>query len=275
MEVPNWVWDELRFRTTGSTGLLIALAIFRHGGGRNAEAFPREGIEHRARVRTTLNSLAKMAGVAIRSAEEAVKELKGLGMLDVSTPDAKDRVRSFSMPYALPAPADSAEGGAAEELAPANVADELAAAHAEPADSAGGAGSSRARANGGGGGVSLPSSQPLVHEDPITTTTGHEVPRAQILRALRALGVSSVPGILNEFGIENVYGALRVVHDEMSGVVVANPAGLLVATLKAWRVFEVPEDATFLEDLTEPGRLRDRLRDKKWESPYERLNLRS
>ena len=65
MEVPNWVWDELRFRTTGSTGLLIALAIFRHGGGRNAEAFPREGIKHRARVRTTLNSLAKMAGVEV------------------------------------------------------------------------------------------------------------------------------------------------------------------------------------------------------------------
>lgn len=274
MFVPDYVWDELRVRTTGDSGLLIALAIFRHGGGRNAEAYPREGIEHRARVRATLTQLKAMAGVSIRSCGDAVKELKELGMLEESKPQVRNGPRSFSMPYALPPSAEFAASAESGEPAPANFADEVRASRAEHANSAGAPDSSRGRANGGGGEVFF-SSDDLVQSGRIPTTTN--IPREQILLVLRALRVSSIPGILKEYGLPNVYGALKALHDEVGRRSVNNPAGFLVGTLREWREFDVPHDASFLGELAalEQTAKADAVADHaKWKrSPFSRLEL--
>lgn len=50
MEVPNWVWDELRPRTPGNTGLLVAMAILRHGEATQAGGSTAGGTRLKATV---------------------------------------------------------------------------------------------------------------------------------------------------------------------------------------------------------------------------------
>ena len=74
MELPDWVWDELKPRTTGAAGLCVALAVFRYGitpptttGSASAA---------RVELEASMQSLAGMARISKRALEDAVKELQ-------------------------------------------------------------------------------------------------------------------------------------------------------------------------------------------------------
>lgn len=266
MDVPEWVWDELRPRTRGTAGLLVALAIFRYGGGARAEAFPNEGIAHRARVNATMRQLAGMAGVSPRAAEGGVKELVELGFLEASRPQKPGAPRSFYLAYQRPDHDSGAHYSPAAMERPADFADRTTEGEKEHAkfargkadgpdrcaESAHSPDSSRVRANCGGDDSSQIRDR---RGKMISTSNSLPVPREQILRALRAIGVDSLSSLEAKYRMDNIFGALRVLHRTMAETDIENPAGYLVRTLEKWPVFDVPEDGSFLNDLCDPERM--------------------
>jgi hypothetical protein len=252
VEVPDWVWDEARLRVSPSA-FLTMLAIFRHGGGANAESYPSEGIELRARVKATKRQLASMSGISTRAIDGAVEELQQQSFLVVSEALKRSAARSWSVPYANPQCATVAlRNGVAPEqratVARQNVesADRRATV-AHPSDS------SRAQAIGGG---DVDQSLLTDPESPVTPPSPNSVvAREQLLRTLCALEVGRPATVLASFGEEKVLGALALLHEEMVATDVRNPGGYLVAILRRWPEFERVVDTAFLAEMADPAAL--------------------
>ncbi|MCC6959423.1 MAG: hypothetical protein IT301_06210 [Dehalococcoidia bacterium] len=216
------------------------LAIFRHGGGANAESFPSEGIVLRARVKATKRQLASMSGTSTRSIDEAVKELQQQSYLVASEALKRSAARSWSIAYDHPLHPRRAT------VAHQNVksADPCAtvAHHSD---------SSRAQAIGGGDELTHQSNNPDAVDPPPPSFS--QVPREKLLRTLRSLDVQRPATVLASFGNAKVLGALAMLHEEMLATDVRNPGGYLVAILRRWPEFEHVEDIAFLDQMADPG----------------------
>lgn len=274
MEVPDWVWDELRPRTTGSAGLAVAMAILRHGT-RSREGAPGYGAGHtRVQVKATMQQLAKMAGVSTRTAEGAVGDLVRLCYIRVVEAESRGMPRVFELSRPGAGAEERLEQAGAEgnegsaefshgDYPPlgehAEIAGESSNECGRRAISACRADSSRAGANGGecgDGGGGDPLTESRGEGVGISTSNTNPIPREQILRALRTIGVDSISALEARHGLPKIAGALRVLHKKMVETDIENPAGFLVSILGKWPTFDEPVDGgAFLGDLCDGDRM--------------------
>ncbi len=275
MEVPNWVWDELRPRTAGTTGLMVALAILRHGEAAQAGGSTAGG----TRLKATVQTLASMAGVSKRAVELAEVAMAGMGYLEVTKPPRPREPRVYIL-TARETPgrrADRGDVALQEREEVSHAGDQARERRADFSREEGVDGerradfsrlpdSSRARANGGGRGDGGGGDDPdHLRSDSrngsITTSNIDPVLGEQIFRALRAIGVDSISALVAKHGMKNIHGALCVLHRKMVGEDVGNPPGLLVSLLGTLGEFDEPEgEGAFLADLADPDRMAARRR---------------